>query len=66
MMPTTVRRGGAWMQCFLWVPFFPGASPPAPPAEVEAAGDDAGAHGGSGTAAPVVELPTDSDGDWVH
>ena len=31
LMPTSVRHGGAWMQCFLWVPFQPGASPAMPP-----------------------------------
>ena len=31
LMPTSVRHGGAWMQCFLWVPFQPGASPTMPP-----------------------------------
>ena len=31
LMPTTIRHGGAWMQCFLWVPFQPGASPQMPP-----------------------------------
>ena len=31
LMPTTIRHGGAWMQCLLWVPFQPGASPQMPP-----------------------------------
>ena len=31
LMPTTIRHGGAWMQCLLWVPVQPGASPQLPP-----------------------------------
>eukprot|EP00435_Cladocopium_sp_Y103_P022944 s369_g5.t1 len=45
LMPTSVRHGGAWMQCFLWVPFQPGASPQSAPPGVMC---PVAGHGGPG------------------
>lgn len=59
LMPTSVRHGGAWMQCYLWVPFQPGASPQAPPTEVMASNPSYMPH--PAPPPPPLELPTESE-----
>ena len=61
LMPTSVRHGGAWMQCYLWVPFHPGASPNGPPPEVGAATPASTPH--ANPPGGPVELPTESENE---